>query len=276
MIKNDRLYLLLRQLDHDDLLFLLRNGLRKTEREYKGYTREALSNQISLELRKAASHSFANFFRLEHEFPYKQILIDVANMLSKGHKSVLYKLNDAHTEEDIEKEILRLFGLRTKRWWKRLKESERKQVEDQVARVINAKLVNAVNRKHYIKHRILKEVKDSVVTKGVVVGMLAISAGGTLGVLGGSLLTSVGWRVIVKTVGLKTGIKILGGIAGMSGISIATLVGATAVGVGVFLPSTIYFYADTNYKKTIPTIIMLLSKVHLNKALEKQSDMFSN
>ncbi len=276
MIKNDRLCQLLRQLDHEDLLFLLRNGLEKTEKKYKGYTHKALTDQISLELRKAASHSFANFFRLEHEFQYKQILIDVANRLSEGHKSVLYKLNDAHTEEDIEREILRLFELRIKRWQKKLKASEKKSVEDQIARAINAKLVNAVNRKDYIKHRIKKEVKDSVISKGIVAGMLAISAGGYLGVLGGSLLTSVGWRVIVNTVGLKTGISILGGIAGISGISVATLVGAATVGLGVFLPSTIYFYADTDYKRTVPTIIMLLSKVYLNKTLKQHSDMISN
>ena len=38
--------------------------------------------------------------------------------------------------------------------------------------------------------------------------------------------------------------------------------------VAVFVPSTIYFYFDTNYKKIIPTVIMLLSKIHLNKEFD--------
>lgn len=199
----------------------------------------------------------------------------MANQLSKGQKSIRYTLNDDHTEEEIEKEILRLFELRTKKWWKRLKESEKKNLENRIAVEINARQVNAINRRDYIKHRIKKEVKDSVITKGIVAGMLAISAGGALGVLGGSLLTSVGWRMIINTVGLKTGMSILGGIAGMSGISVATLVGATTVGLGVFLPSTLYFYADTNLKKTMPAIIMLLSKIHLKKILGQQSGSIS-
>jgi uncharacterized protein YaaW (UPF0174 family) len=272
MKKNDRLFRLLRQLDHEDLLFLLRNGLGNTEIKFNRYSHEALTDQISLELRKAAGHSFANFFRLDHEFPYKQILIDVAKRMSKGHKSTLYKFSDSHSEEEIEKEILRLFELRTQRWWKKLKDSERQKLGDEIVRVINAKLVNRINRMDYIKHRIKKEIKDSVITKGIVAGMLAVSAGGYLGVLGGSLLTSVGRRMILNTVGPKTGIAIMGGIAEMSGISVATLIGATTVGLGVFVPSTIYFYADTDYKKTIPAIIMLLSKVHLNKALAQQMD----
>ena len=264
MARTDRLYQILTQLDQRDLLFLLQDGLGNTEKKYRAYTHQALADFVSLEIRKAAGHDFANFFRLQYEFPYKQILIDVANRLSDGHKSVLYKLNDDHTEEEIEKEILSLFERRTKQWWDRLKDSEKKDIGEQNAQRINARLVNRINRWDYIKHRIKKEVKDSVISKGIVAGMLAISSAG---VLGGSLLTSVGWRVIVNTAGPKAGLSILGGIAGMSGISAVTLIGAATVGLGVFVPSTIYFYADTNYKKTIPAIIMLLSKIHLNRVL---------
>ncbi len=265
MPRNDRLYDLMEQLDQADLIFLLKYGLGKTGRTYRQCTRDELKHLISSELRRAASHNFAHFFRFEHEFPYKQILIDVADNLS-GYKSERYKLNDHHTEEEIEKEILRLFESKTQAWWKRLKNEEKKRVADEISRLINAEMVNSVNKRTYIKHRITKEVMDSVITKGIVVGMLAVSAGGMLGIIGGSVLTQIGFKIVAGTMGLMSGIKILAtGIGGFSGKAVLDIIGGTVAGLAIFVPSTIYFYADADYKKTMPTIIMLLSKVHLNK-----------
>ena len=265
MPRNDRLYDLMDQLDHTELLFLLKNGLGIIERKYERYPRDRLKDLISSKLRQAASHSFSNFFRLEHEFPYRRILTDVAEKLSK-HRLSAYQFNKDRTEEEIEKEILRLFELKTKAWLKKLSDAEKEDVADKISRMINTELVNSINKKTYIKHRIIKELKDSVITKGVVVGMLAISTGGILGFLGGSVLSQIGWSAIGRTMGLRTGIKILTtGIGGFSGIATLNFIGAFIAGLAVFVPSTIYFYADTNDKKTIPTVVMLLSKVHLNK-----------
>jgi len=273
MPKNDRLYDLMRQLDHDELLFLLREGLGITERKYKQYSHDALMDCISAELRRAAGHGIINLFRLEHEFTYKNILPDVANKLSEEYlhyKGYRPKADD--TEEDIEKEILRLFELNTRRWWERLNDSEKEQFAEQIDRRINAELVNAINRRTYIKHRVTKEIIDSVVTKGIVTGMLMISAGGLMGMIGGNMLTSIGWKIVAATIGPARGIKILRtGAAGFSGSSVMTFIGTLGVGLGVFIPSTIFFYMDTDYKKTMPTIIMLLSKVHLNKTFSERS-----
>lgn len=270
MGKKDRLYDLMGQLDDGELLFLLRNGLGRTERKYKYYTRERLTDIISAELRQAAGHSAANFLRLEHEFPYRQILLDVADRLGEGYRPARYDLAD-RSEEEIEEEILRLFELKIRQWWNRLKDSEKERFADQMRQTVNAETVNFVSRRAYIRHRVIKELKDSVITKGIVLGMLAVSAGGFLGFLGGSLLTAVGFRIIVGTAGLASGIRLLtNGIAGFGGVSVATFIGTIAVGIGIFLPSTLYFYADTNYKKTIPTVVMLLSRVHLNKILKSE------
>lgn len=265
MPRNDRLYSLMEQLDHADLLFLLQNGLGKTAEKYKGYSKEQLMDTVSSELRESASHSFANFFRLEHEFPYKQILIDVVNKLSK-YKITEYQLDDDHSEEEIEKEILRLFDLKAKEWWAKLSDAEKERVAEEMSRMINAKLVVSVNRKMLIKYRIKKEVMDSVITKGIVLGLLAVSAGGVLGLAGGSVLTRIGWSVISRTTGLMYALKFMAAnIGGLSGKAILDIVGGLTAGLSVFVPSTVYFYADSNYKKTIPTVVMLLSKVHLNK-----------
>lgn len=52
----------------------------------------------SKKLRAAAGSSTGNMFRNDHGFPYKQILIDVADKLSPGHTVLSwtdYKLDDS-------------------------------------------------------------------------------------------------------------------------------------------------------------------------------------
>lgn len=84
MYQKDRLFYLIEQLEYRDLLFLLKNGLQITEKKYERYSHDQLKYLFSAELREAASNSFANYFRLKHEYPYKQILIDVADKLRDG------------------------------------------------------------------------------------------------------------------------------------------------------------------------------------------------
>lgn len=64
--------------------------------------------RISKEYRAAAGHSFLNIFRDEHEFPYKQILIDVADKLKKGLSWTDYTIGDTSTEIEVEEYILRM------------------------------------------------------------------------------------------------------------------------------------------------------------------------
>ncbi|MBF0099744.1 MAG: hypothetical protein HQK77_02440 [Desulfobacterales bacterium] len=266
MLKNDRLYHLMENLNQHELLFVLKNGLGIKENIYNSYPNEKLKDIISIELRSAASNNFANFFRLQHEFPYKQIIIDVAKTLSNGisdrKKARIpdYSLNDNHTEEEIEKAILKLFEIKTQEWWKGLNKKEREDIADKIADVIDPEVVNTVNRWTLIKYRITKEVKDSIFTKGVIIAMLTLSAGGIVGAYGGSMLTRIGWNVVVPTLGYSQGLRML-----MSGKWLLDIIGAVTAGMAVFVPSTIYYYADVNYRKTIPTIVMLLSKYHMNK-----------
>jgi hypothetical protein len=69
---------------------------------------EALVEEISQELRAAAGHSLLNLFRHPHAFPYKQLLIDVADKLAPGWTFLSwtrYTLHDRHSEQEIEEEI---------------------------------------------------------------------------------------------------------------------------------------------------------------------------
>ncbi len=68
LYRNDRLFHLLEQPDHADLVFLLKNGLGKAEKKYGQYTRDQLKDIISSELRRAAGNNFANFFSLQKVF----------------------------------------------------------------------------------------------------------------------------------------------------------------------------------------------------------------
>ncbi len=268
MYGKDRLYDIIARLERDDLLFLLKDGLRLKERRYERYSLSQLRELFSAELREAASNSFANYFRLKHEYPYKQILIDVADKLRDGvekqcrAQSAKCKILEDCTEEQIEDEILRLFDLKTKLWWKELKKEEKEKVTDKINNRIDADLINSINKRLLIKYRISKEFMDSVVTKGIVVVMLAVSAEGFLGAIGGSVLSQIG----VNIVGAANGLRILTrGLFGLSGIAALDMIGGLAAGLAVFVPSTIYFYADTNYSKIIPTIVMLLYKVRTNR-----------
>jgi uncharacterized protein YaaW (UPF0174 family) len=265
MYQKDRLFYLIEQLEHRDLLFLLKNGLQITEKKYERYSHEQLKYLFSAELREAASNSFANYFRLKHEYPYKQILIDVADKLRDGVEKQWKVLEDC-SEEQLEDEILRLFELKTQIWWKSLSDKEKELFTDKVSGILDVERVKSINRKSLIKYRITKEIMDSVITKGIIVALLTMSAGGFLGVIGGSLLSRIGLNVVVHLRGLMSGLRVLtGGLFGLKGIASLDLIGGIAAGIAVFVPSTIYFYADSNYNKIIPTIIMLLSKVRVNR-----------
>ena len=66
----------------------------------------------SAKLRSAAGSSTANLTRDPHEFPYKQLLIDVADKLTPGLTPLSwtkFRLKDDHKEEEIEQLVLDLF-----------------------------------------------------------------------------------------------------------------------------------------------------------------------
>ena len=116
----DALLLRLRQLKKNDLMEILVGGLKVPAKSLTAVDKSALVQLCSKELRGAAGSSTANVFRGDHDFPYKQILIDVADKLSPGHTVLSwtpYRLEDAHTEDEIENTIATLFEERAKKWW---------------------------------------------------------------------------------------------------------------------------------------------------------------
>ncbi|MDM8548736.1 hypothetical protein QUF72_01610 [Desulfobacterales bacterium HSG2] len=247
MPKNDRLFYLLNQLDKPDLILLLKNGLRSEYIKLENYSRKYLINLISEELRAAAGSGVVNIFRDKHEFPYKRILIGVADKLTEGlFSGSTFRADDLYSEEEIENEIIRLFELKIEKWWKGMKNSEKKKVVSQVNQVIDANLVHSVNQK-----KISQRAIDLAITRGIVT------------FVSGTLLTQAQWTILVSTIAHITGIQMLVG-----GMGLAAL-GLTGPGiVALLLPSTVLLLSGSNYKKTVPTVIMLLSKIHLKNASE--------
>lgn len=251
MPKNDRLFYLLNQLEKPDLILMLKNGLKSEHIKLENYSRKFLINLISEELRAAAGSGIVNIFRDKHEFSYKRILISVADKLTEGLFSrSRFNAGDITSEVEIENEIIRLFELKIEKWWKELDNSEKEKVVSQINQVIDANLVHSVSQKK-LSQRISKRALDSVITRGI---MTFVS---------GTLLSSAQWTILVSTVAHITGIQMLVGGMGLAAF------GLTGPGiVAMLIPSTVLFLSGANYKKTVPTVIMLLSKIRMKNASE--------
>ena len=83
----------------DDLRSLLVGGLRLKVERLEGLGHAWLVMLCSATLRSAAGSTTMNLTRLPHEFPYKQLLIDVADKLKRGTTPLSwtkYRLKDRH------------------------------------------------------------------------------------------------------------------------------------------------------------------------------------
>src|SRR5260370_2004971 len=76
-----------------------------------------LVEELSKEIRTAAGHWVLNRLRGPHDFPYKQLLIDVADKMAPGRTPLSwtpYRLGDRHTELDVEDTVWSYFEQRVR------------------------------------------------------------------------------------------------------------------------------------------------------------------
>lgn len=260
----DGLFQRLRLLDDDNLNRLLLSGLRVSQKKLKDLDREGRMLLCSKELRLAAGSSVRNLFRNDHEFPYKQILIDVADRLAEGFTPLSwtkYKLGDSHAEQEIEDTIIGIFEERARKWWEKLPEKKKKEFIGGLQAVLEGEQVAKINLTGGIKTVLTQQLIDSIFQNGVTLGLTQVAAPGLSGLLGISIVAHIGWLILVQTLGFMTGIKIailgIGGVGAFSGA--VTFLGATAVGGVLSIPSTLLVMDGTAYRKTIPTVVMLLA-----------------
>jgi len=219
---NDKLFDRLRMAKRPDLLLLLED-LKLDPNDYKKLNNSELITVISRELRSAAGNSFVNAGRGDHDFPYKQILIDVADKLCPGRFSqTKYHIIDSSTSEDIEEYINERFNEIVKKHINKMTSSEKSKLQAEIEKDLRKQ----------------GNPNDIVITSSLTTIPLSILLATPVvaNVIFGGL-----WTMIF---GFSTGQLIVGGLLG--GIPIAL------AGVGVMA-------AAPNYKKTIRCVIRLIN-----------------
>ena len=260
----------------DDLKSLLIGGLRLEETKLEGLLHTDLVMLCSAKLRTAAGSSTLNLTRNPHKFPYKQLLIDVADKLTQGTTPLSwtkYRLKDQHGEEEIEQVILELFEEKVRRWWQKLPEAKRLEFVDGINSVIhNDQDVTNLTKKGAAP-LLRQQAIEQLIQTGLITGLAQVSAGGTLGVIGVSLIGQLGWVILAQTLGWMAGLKIavfgIGGYGALGGA--VTWLGTAAIGTAVALPGTVLLLDGAAYRKTVPTTLMLLAKTRLDGLASSKS-----
>ena len=270
--KKDLLFTRLLDLDEADLRSIAVSTLKLSEKKIASLNKDQLVILCSKELRSAAGSTTINVFRSTHTFPYKKMLIDVADKLTEGSTFLSwtpYKLNDQHTEEEIEAVIVELFEEKARRWWFKLSDKKKEEFMMGLNGVLSGESIGKVNLNGGLKEYIKQQAVENLFQNGVVGGLTKVAASGVMGTIGVSMLTQIGWVILLQTVGFMGGLKIvMFGIGGMGAFGGAvSWLGATAVSSVLAIPTTVALVDGTAYRKTIPGIIMLLAKSKINHDL---------
>ena len=270
--KKDLLFTRLLELDEVDLRSIAVSTLKLSEKKIASLNKDQLVILCSKELRSAAGSTTINVFRSTHTFPYKKMLIDVADKLTEGSTFLSwtpYKLNDQHTEEEIEAVIVELFEEKARRWWFKLSDKKKEEFMMGLNGVLSGESIGKVNLNGGLKEYIKQQAVENLFQNGVVGGLTKVAASGVMGTIGVSMLTQIGWVILLQTVGFMGGLKIvMFGIGGMGAFGGAvSWLGATAVSSVLAIPTTVALVDGTAYRKTIPGIIMLLAKSKINHDL---------
>ena len=270
--KKDLLFTRLLELDEADLRSIAVSTLKLSEKKIASLNKDQLVILCSKELRSAAGSTTINVFRSTHTFPYKKMLIDVADKLTEGSTFLSwtpYKLNDQHTEEEIEAVIVELFEEKARRWWFKLSDKKKEEFMMGLNGVLSGESIGKVNLNGGLKEYIKQQAVENLFQNGVVGGLTKVAASGVMGTIGVTMLTQIGWVILLQTVGFMGGLKIvMFGIGGMGAFGGAvSWLGATAVSSVLAIPTTVALVDGTAYRKTIPGIIMLLAKSKINHDL---------
>jgi len=260
----DVLFERLIQLKKDDLKLLLTSGLWLKMDEVKGLMKKDLIDLCSKELRAAAGSSTLNKFRDDHAFPYKQILIDVADKLSLGHTMLSwtdYTVDDSHREAEIEDTISRLFEEHAKKWWKSLSDEKKKEFVGGINVAMEGSVKNITGSGQF-KAFVTQQMIENIIQSGIVTGLSKVAAVGIFGNLGISVVSQIGWFVVLQTVGWMGGVKIaLFGLGGHGALGAAVGgVGQAVVGGVLSIPTLYVLFDGAAYRKTVPSIVLLIAK----------------
>jgi uncharacterized protein YaaW (UPF0174 family) len=265
---NDRLFVLLRDLDDGELESIWVKALRRdiTDEEFNAVPRELRIDLISREWRAVHGHTLVNVARSNHELPWKRILIDVADKMKPGWGWSSYKMDDDASEEAIERVILEYFDERVKATWDAMKESERAEMADRLnGELLAAQKTLGLAGLTASAGSVTSTSLGSGISAGLVTGagVFAIAQGAASFVIGGLLggtLYQLGLWVVVRVFGYFAGAKLaLGGGAAAVGGALLSAPAAAAFAANAVM--------STAYRKTIPATLLLLTSHELRRQL---------
>lgn len=224
MLANDPLIHRLRMARRSDLDDLLRD-LKMDVEKHRQKPDEEIVELVSRELRSVAGNSVVNLAREEHAFPYKQILIDVADKLHPGKlKWTRYKLDDNNSVENIEAYI-----------HARLQETMEQQLQG----------MNIEER-----GELARRIEEEMRTKGYPEATIRTALSGVVaGTLSGVLLAGVMAPVILGTLWTT-----LFGFT-LAQMAIGGAIAGGPIGVAIGAATLI---TSPSYSKTIPAVYRLI------------------
>lgn len=223
-LPDDDLVRRLRLAKRNDLNDLL-GDLKLAAEKYERHTDEQLVGLISAELRSAAGNSVLNLGRGAHEFPYKQMVIDVADKLHPSKiRWTAFKCAGPESVKEIEDYVYARIQERISKWLHGMSDKRRE--------ALATRLEQEMQKKGYPE-----EIISSVLA-GLAAGTLSgvALAGFVAPVLLGTLWTSLFGLSLAK---LMIGGAAVGGPIGLT------------VGAGALVTSP-------SYSKTIPAIYRLI------------------
>lgn len=192
--------------------------------------------QISKEYRSAAGHTIGNWFRGDHDLPYKEILVDVANKLKPKKDESVFALSDGRSEEDVEDCIVKYFAKKIAEELNRMSPEDRaKKLDDFKKSLLEGKNVD-------VSQEALNDLK-----KGLAGTTITTSA--VVSLLTGNVTAALFYS--------GTFASLWAGAFGMS--SSLLLLTGTGVGTLVAMPILLLVLGSTSYKKTIPVTLQLIN-----------------
>lgn len=192
--------------------------------------------QISKEYRSTAGHTIGNWFRGDHDMPYKEILADIANKLKPKKDKSVFMLGDGRSEEEIENKIVDYFAIKIADELNRMKPEERAQKLVEIQKSLNE------GKNPNVRIESIKEI-ENVLSATTVTSLSVVS------LLTGPLTASLFYS------GIFAGLW--ASVFGMS--SSLLLLTGTGVGTLVSLPVLLLLLGSPSYRKTIPVTLQLIN-----------------
>ena len=215
--------------------------IRLADAEQK--SKEVLVEELSVGIRVAAGHSVRNFFRGPHDFPYKQILIDVADKLAPGlapWSRTEHSLHDERPEEDVEATVWRFFEQKMNQRIEKLPAEAREKLRADTAEEL---------RRLGYSEALVSQVGASVV-----------------GATAGSMIApALAYHIALST---TSGLGWLN-LWWVGHAPMAAVFGAGSwIFSALYAPALVWWLGNTAYRKTVPAVLELI-KIHKLRELEK-------